>query len=70
MELVKLKNMKARMYKKMTGGGARLGLEVAEGRGLQLNVSGVWGIFSEKLRKKPNPTNQICCSLNCVNEDL
>lgn len=30
MELVKLKNMKARMYKPRTGGGACLGLEVAE----------------------------------------
>lgn len=51
MQLVKLKNMKARMYKQRTGGGAHLG------RGLQLNVYGVWGIFSENLRKK-NKTKQ------------
>lgn len=72
MELVKVKNMKARMYKPRTGGGAHLGLEIAEcnmRRGLQLSVYGVWGIFSEKLRKNP-PTNQKCCSLNCGNEEL
>lgn len=53
MELVKLNNMKAKMYKQRTGSGACLELEVAECNMGECHCR-VRGIFSEKNSEK-NP---------------
>lgn len=72
MELVKLKNMKASMYKQSTSSGAHLRLEVAE---WNMGEGHTWkptkfGIFSQKNSEiKPNQP-EILQSQLCGSEEL